>query len=107
MNAPTKVHLTQEGYDELQVELDKLLEKQPAAIERVTKAREHGDLSENSEFSVAITFTFLNLISNSSQLQINIVIGVLCAQAISYQLYVAFFDAFQSEFLAHHETCSK
>jgi transcription elongation factor GreA len=53
MNMPLKVHLTQEGYDEIKAELDVLQLKHPAAVERVTKAREHGDLSENSEYHAA------------------------------------------------------
>lgn len=53
MNVSLKVHLTQEGYDEIQEELDALLAKQPDAVDRVTKAREYGDLSENSEYHAA------------------------------------------------------
>ena len=53
MNIPLKVHLTQEGYDEIRSELDTFLAKQPDAVERVTKAREYGDLSENSEYHAA------------------------------------------------------
>jgi uncharacterized protein (UPF0297 family) len=44
MMQPLKVHLTQEGYNEIKEELDKLKSKEPAAVERVTKAREFGDL---------------------------------------------------------------
>lgn len=53
MNASLKVHLTSEGYQELQGELEKLQEKYPKAVDRVTKAREYGDLSENSEYHAA------------------------------------------------------
>lgn len=53
MNAPVKVHLTKEGYDELNAELAALQEKHPNAVERVAKARDHGDLSENSEYHAA------------------------------------------------------
>ena len=53
INGNNKVHLTQEGYDELSSELTKVKDKEPAAIDRVTKAREHGDLSENSEYHAA------------------------------------------------------
>ena len=53
MNAPLKVHLTQEGYDEIKTELEALQQKHPAAIERVQRAREMGDLSENSEYHAA------------------------------------------------------
>jgi transcription elongation factor GreA len=52
-NGNNKIHLTKEGYDDLKVELTKLQDKEPAAIDRVTKAREHGDLSENSEYHAA------------------------------------------------------
>ena len=53
MTAPIKVHLTQEGYDELKAELAALQEKHPIAVDRVARAREHGDLSENSEYHAA------------------------------------------------------
>jgi len=44
---PTTFHLTQEGLDELQVELNELeTVKLPQAIERVRVAREQGDLAE-------------------------------------------------------------
>lgn len=49
----SRVHLTQEGFDEIKAELAKLEEKLPTAIKRVTRAREHGDLSENSEYQAA------------------------------------------------------
>ena len=48
-----KVHLTKQGLDELQEEFKKLKDKEPTAVERVTKAREFGDLSENSEYHAA------------------------------------------------------
>lgn len=45
------IELTQEGYDELKAELDELVKvKLPEAVDRVAKAREYGDLSENSEY---------------------------------------------------------
>lgn len=48
------VILTQTGYDGLKLELDTLTrDKLPAAIKRVAKAREFGDLSENSEYHAA------------------------------------------------------
>jgi transcription elongation factor GreA len=53
MKINNKVHLTQEGYDELQAELAKLKDKEPQAVARVSKAREFGDLSENSEYHAA------------------------------------------------------
>ena len=47
-------HLTNDGLKELKGELAVLLsEKRPRLIERVTIARGHGDLSENSEYSAA------------------------------------------------------
>lgn len=53
MMQPARVHLTRDGYDEIQAELEKLKTKEPAAVERVTKAREFGDLNENSEYHAA------------------------------------------------------
>ena len=53
-DAILKVNLTQAGYDELAEELKKLRdEKLPNAIDRVAQARNHGDLSENSEYHSA------------------------------------------------------
>lgn len=46
--------LTQTGFDSLKRELETLKkEKLPEAIKRVAKAREFGDLSENSEYHAA------------------------------------------------------
>lgn len=46
--------LTQEGYDKLLLEKQLLeKEKRPEAVERLKKAREMGDLSENSEYVAA------------------------------------------------------
>ncbi|OGV97605.1 hypothetical protein A2W24_06070 [Microgenomates group bacterium RBG_16_45_19] len=53
MNDNLKVHLTKQGVAELQTELTHLKAKEPQAVERVTKAREFGDLSENSEYHAA------------------------------------------------------
>lgn len=48
------VIITSEGYEKLTRELEILRrEKRPAAIERLKKAREMGDLSENSEYVAA------------------------------------------------------
>jgi len=48
------IQLTQAGLDELKQELQELIDvKLPEAIDRVTKAREYGDLSENSEYHSA------------------------------------------------------
>lgn len=47
-------YVTAEGLKELKDELKKLVdEKRPQLIERVTIARGHGDLSENSEYAAA------------------------------------------------------
>lgn len=53
MNQPNRIHLTKEGYEELQNELQAIKNKEPQAIDRVTRAREMGDLSENSEYHAA------------------------------------------------------
>lgn len=45
-----KISMTQSGLAELKEELAKLKDKEPKAIDRVAKAREFGDLSENSEY---------------------------------------------------------
>lgn len=48
------VILTQSGHDSLKNEFETLKkDKLPAAIKRVAKAREFGDLSENSEYHAA------------------------------------------------------
>lgn len=49
-----KVHLTQEGLEEIKNELDSLLkDKRPKSVERVARARDFGDLSENNEYQQA------------------------------------------------------
>jgi transcription elongation factor GreA len=53
VNGINKVHLTQEGFAELQTEYENLKVKEPRAVNRVAKAREFGDLSENSEYHAA------------------------------------------------------
>lgn len=53
MNQNQVIELTQEGYDEIVVELKELTDKQQTAIDRVATARSHGDLSENSEYHAA------------------------------------------------------
>lgn len=46
--------LTKDGFESLKQELETLKkDKLPAAIQRVAKAREFGDLSENSEYHAA------------------------------------------------------
>jgi len=50
----TKIHITKEGYEDLRLELERLLTEERKAIsERIKTAKEHGDLSENSEYSDA------------------------------------------------------
>lgn len=49
-----KIELTKEGLEEIKSELAELVDiKLPAVIDRVAKAREHGDLSENAEYHSA------------------------------------------------------
>lgn len=45
--------LTQEGIDELKAELQSLIAERPEIADSIRTAREHGDLSENSEYQVA------------------------------------------------------
>lgn len=47
-------YLTKEGYDNLKLELENLLNIERRAVaERIKAAKQHGDLSENSEYSDA------------------------------------------------------
>lgn len=49
-----KIYLTQEGLDELKIELEELKSvKRPEVVQRVADARNQGDLSENAEYSAA------------------------------------------------------
>jgi transcription elongation factor GreA len=49
-----KVALTQQGYDRLESEFKNLKEvERPNIIQAISDAREHGDLSENAEYSAA------------------------------------------------------
>lgn len=49
-----KTQLTQDGLEKIQNELKELKEtKRPRAVDRLSKARAMGDLSENSEYSAA------------------------------------------------------
>ena len=49
-----KTQLTQDGLNKLQEELKILIEvKRPTTVERLSKARAMGDLSENSEYTAA------------------------------------------------------
>ncbi len=46
--------LTKEGLEELRLEHEDLLKtKRPAAVQRLSDARDNGDLSENSEYAAA------------------------------------------------------
>jgi transcription elongation factor GreA len=54
MDTHSKVLLTKEGLNELKKEYDELVhEKRPAAVVRLSAARDLGDLSENSEYAAA------------------------------------------------------
>lgn len=49
-----KIPMTPAGHDKLEAELNNLKSKErPAIIEAIATAREHGDLSENAEYSSA------------------------------------------------------
>ncbi|MEK7597424.1 MAG: transcription elongation factor GreA [Patescibacteria group bacterium] len=50
----SKIQLTQKGYDDLKLEHQDLIKnKKPKSIQRLSKARSMGDLSENSEYTAA------------------------------------------------------
>ena len=46
-------HLTKQGVDELQTELEELITQRSIIADRIKTAREFGDLSENMEYSAA------------------------------------------------------
>lgn len=49
-----KIYLTKEGIEELKKEHEQLIkEKRPEVLERLSEARNMGDLSENAEYSAA------------------------------------------------------
>lgn len=49
-----KIYLTKEGLEELQQELKELTQKKrPETLDRLTEARNQGDLSENAEYVAA------------------------------------------------------
>ena len=51
---PNKIHLTREGLNEIQDELDNIMkDKRPKSVDRVARARDFGDLSENNEYQQA------------------------------------------------------
>ena len=50
----SKIYITAQGYDKLQVELkDRKSSLRPQIIEEIAVARAHGDLSENAEYHAA------------------------------------------------------
>lgn len=54
MTTNARIQFTEEGLRDITAELDELVnKKRPAAIERVARARDFGDLSENSEYHAA------------------------------------------------------
>jgi transcription elongation factor GreA len=53
MNAK-KIYLTKKGFEDLKKEYDEMLNKtRPEVVERLSSAREMGDLSENAEYTAA------------------------------------------------------
>lgn len=48
-----KIQMTKEGVRDLEKELEELREKLPLAVKRLARAREQGDLTENSEYNYA------------------------------------------------------
>ncbi len=53
MNAK-KIYLTKKGFEDLQKEYDDMFnKKRPEVVERLSAAREMGDLSENAEYTAA------------------------------------------------------
>jgi transcription elongation factor GreA len=49
-----KIYLTKKGFEDLQKEYDDMLNKRrPEVVERLSAAREMGDLSENAEYTAA------------------------------------------------------
>src|SRR5579872_4641525 len=49
-----KIYLTKEGLEDLQKEYDQLTKvKRPEVLDRVSQARNQGDLSENAEYTAA------------------------------------------------------
>lgn len=49
-----KIYLTKEGLEDLQKEYDELVnKKRPEILERLSDARDQGDLSENAEYTAA------------------------------------------------------
>lgn len=49
-----KIYLTKKGFEDLQKEYDEILNKRrPEVVQRLSAAREMGDLSENAEYTAA------------------------------------------------------
>ena len=49
-----RLYLTKDGYNKIRSELERLRTRErPAVIEAISRAREHGDLSENAEYHSA------------------------------------------------------
>ncbi len=49
-----KIYLTKKGFEDLQKEYDEMLnKKRPEVVQRLSAAREMGDLSENAEYTAA------------------------------------------------------
>jgi transcription elongation factor GreA len=48
-----KFPMTEEGFERMQAELDKLKKEKPTIIQAISDARDHGDLSENAEYHAA------------------------------------------------------
>ncbi|HVA96546.1 MAG TPA: transcription elongation factor GreA [Candidatus Acidoferrales bacterium] len=49
-----KIYLTKKGFEDLQKEYDEMVKKRrPEVVERLSAAREMGDLSENAEYTAA------------------------------------------------------
>jgi transcription elongation factor GreA len=54
MHNTKKIQTTQKGYDALKLELDELVDlKRPKLVERLERARNEGDLTENSDYTSA------------------------------------------------------
>lgn len=54
MNDNKQIQVTKKGLEELKQELDELVNvKRPALVERLERARQEGDLSENSDYTNA------------------------------------------------------
>ncbi|MBI3341488.1 transcription elongation factor GreA [Candidatus Curtissbacteria bacterium] len=53
MKKPIELHVTKEGYANLQNEFNALTERRPGVLTRMVAAREQGDLSENAGYHAA------------------------------------------------------